>query len=170
MEIHHIAALVLAGLACVTDLRTRRIPNVLTFGAPLLAVGFSAVTDGWAGVGSALAGWTVGCALFLPMFALRILGSGDVKFLAALGAWLGPLPVAFVGIYGAIASGVILLAVSADTGHRRTALSNLRAVPIVWQTAGVRMVPELGFGHASATRTAHTVPVLTGLAVMLWLR
>ena len=81
----------LVGLAaCVTDFRSRRIPNVLTFGASAAAVVFSGVTNGWAGLGWALAGWGVGCALFLPWFLLGGMGAGDVKLLAALGAWAGP--------------------------------------------------------------------------------
>ena len=35
MNSAHIVGLTIASLACVTDLRTRRIPNVLTFGAAL---------------------------------------------------------------------------------------------------------------------------------------
>jgi len=33
MNATHIVSLTIASIACVTDLRTRRIPNVLTFGA-----------------------------------------------------------------------------------------------------------------------------------------
>ena len=169
MEIHNVAALIVAGLACATDLRTRRIPNVLTYSAPLAAIGFSAATAGWAGVGSALAGWAVGFALFFPLFALRGLGAGDVKLLAALGAWLGPMPVAVVGIYAAIAGGVIALAVSFHTGYLRTAFGNIGALLMFWKTVGLRPAPELTLEDASGPRLAYAVPVLTGLMVMLWL-
>lgn len=170
MDIQSFAALLVAGLACATDLRTRRIPNVLTFGAPIAAVAFAAATAGWAGVGSALAGWAVGCALFFPLFALRGLGAGDVKLLAALGAWLGPAPVALVGIYAAIAGGVIALVVSFHTGYLRTAFRNIGALLMFWKTVGLRPAPELTLESASGPRLAYAVPVFTGLMVMLWLQ
>ena len=85
------AAILFVGVAaCVTDYRSRRIPNVLTFGASLAAVLFFWFTAGLAGIVTSAEGWIVGCLLFLPWFALGGMGGGDVKLLAALGAWAGP--------------------------------------------------------------------------------
>ena len=56
--------------------------------------------------GHSVGGWMLGAALFFPMFALRGMGAGDVKLLAAVGAWLGPLPVVSVALITAIAGGV----------------------------------------------------------------
>jgi prepilin peptidase CpaA len=84
------AVLLVGATACVTDLRSRRIPNVLTFGASAAAVLFLGVSAGWAGVLWSLEGWAVGCLFFLPWFLLGGMGAGDVKLLAALGAWVGP--------------------------------------------------------------------------------
>jgi prepilin peptidase CpaA len=88
MAAPHVIALVVALVGCVTDLRTRRIPNALTFSAAATAVVFHGIDAGLAGIGHSLAGLAVGLALFLPLFALRGLGGGDVKLLAALGAWM----------------------------------------------------------------------------------
>ena len=81
----------------MTDIRTRRIPNVLTFGATIAALVFHGSTAGTSGLATSVGGWMVGAALFLPVFALRGMGAGDVKLLAAVGAWLGPLPVVVGG-------------------------------------------------------------------------
>jgi len=88
---------ILLTLACFTDLRTRRIPNVLTFSAAAGALLFHLATGGWSAAGSSLAGLFLGALLFFPMFALRGMGAGDVKLLAAIGAWLGPGQVATWG-------------------------------------------------------------------------
>ena len=45
----HIAALLVALIACAFDLRTRRIPNWLTFGSAAFALGFRFVAGGWSG-------------------------------------------------------------------------------------------------------------------------
>ena len=75
--------------AAIFDLRTRRIPNIIT--GPLLAAGFlyAALNGGLEGfVGSAAA-----CVLLALPFVLMFLfaggGAGDAKFMGAIGAWLG---------------------------------------------------------------------------------
>ena len=56
---------------------------------------------------SGVGGWLLGAALFFPMFALRGMGAGDVKLLAAVGAWLGPAQVVWWRSDTSIAGGVL---------------------------------------------------------------
>ncbi len=112
-------------IACVTDVRSRRIPNVLTLGGAAAALVFHAVTAGGAGVGAATIGWLVGTAVFLPFFLLGGMGAGDVKLMAALGAWLGPAEAFAIAIYASLAGGVLALGVALATGYLRTALRNV---------------------------------------------
>src|SRR3954471_18021179 len=94
----HIFMGALLTLACISDLRTRRIPNVLTFSAAGGALLFHLVSGGWNAAGWSLAGYGAGLLLFFPLFALRGMGAGDVKLLAAVGAWLGPAQVAVAAV------------------------------------------------------------------------
>ena len=96
----------------VFDVRTRRIPNWLTFGAALAALAYAAFDAGLPGVGTAAAGWIAGAALFFPFFALGGMGAGDVKLLAALAAWLGPSESVWLAIFAAMAGGVLGLCVA----------------------------------------------------------
>src|SRR4029077_1547550 len=66
----HIVGLTVASLACVTDLRTRRIPNVLTFGAALAGLLYQLVSGGIDGLGDGALGWLVGAVIFILPFAL----------------------------------------------------------------------------------------------------
>src|SRR6187549_3608277 len=125
MTMYQNAAIAVAIGAAVCDLSTRRIPNVLTFGAALAALVVRGYADGWSGAGSSLAGWLVGVACFFPFFALGGMGAGDVKLLGALGAWLGPMPVVWVALYGSIAGGVIAIVVAMWSGYLRRALANV---------------------------------------------
>src|SRR5262245_28945235 len=109
--------------ACVTDLRSRRIPNVLTFGAAGAALVYGAMTGGWTGLGNAALGWLIGALAFIVPFALGGLGGGDVKLLAAIGAWLGPAGAIWVALYAGVAGGVMAIGVALATGYLRRAVS-----------------------------------------------
>lgn len=86
------AAALVAGVAVVTDLRSRRIPNLLTLPVLCGALVLRLLLCGWAGSGglaSGLAGAFVAFAAFLLPALLRGLGMGDLKLMTAIGALLG---------------------------------------------------------------------------------
>jgi prepilin peptidase CpaA len=57
----------------------------------LSGIGAAVVNTGWhTSVASAFAGVGIGLAIWLPFYALRMIGAGDAKFFAAACAWLGP--------------------------------------------------------------------------------
>src|SRR5262245_53938138 len=125
MRTRETAVVVICIVACAIDLRTRRIPNLLTFGGAALAVAYSVWASGVSGLVESLGGWAVGCALFLPMFLLGGMGAGDVKLAACLGAWLGPLSAVWIALYSAIAGGAMAVAVALGTGYFKQAVGNV---------------------------------------------
>ena len=166
----HWAALAVAVVACITDLRTRRIPNALTLGAAVAALMFHVIADGGSGVFASAGGWLTGVALFFPLFALGGLGAGDVKLLGALGAWLGVPSVLLVAMYSAIAGGLCGVVVAFANGYLRTALHNLAYLLWCWRTVGIKPVEGFTLEHGNGPRLAYAVPMLTGLLVTLWVR
>src|SRR4051794_7207358 len=81
------------GLCALIDYRTQRIPIWLTMSAAMLGLIYSVFAPGGIGISWSLAGFAVGMALLIVPWLLGGGGMGDVKMLAALGAWLGPLGV-----------------------------------------------------------------------------
>lgn len=161
--------LLISVAACVTDLRTRRIPNVITFSAAAAGLLFQIWNDGASGALLAGGGWLTGLAIFLPFFALGGMGGGDVKLLAALGTWLGAYETLYLALYSAVAGGALALVVALGRGYLRTALANLAAMLRFWQVAGFRPVPDLTLDSPTAPRLAYAVPMLVGTVVTLWL-
>ena len=49
----------------------------------------------------------IGFALWIPFYALRMLGAGDVKLFAAAGCWLAPSHVFGAALLSALAGGVL---------------------------------------------------------------
>ena len=161
-------ALTTAALACITDLRSRRIPNWLTAGSALAALVAFTLTAGGQGLGRSIGGCLLGLALFFPLFALRGLGGGDVKLLGAIGAWVGPAAIFWVALYTAIAGGILAVAVALGYGYLRQAIANLRLMLTHWRVAGVTPVDGLTLETSRAPRLTYAVPILTGLVVALW--
>ena len=164
-----IAVVAVAVLAAASDLRSRRLPNALTFGAAIVGMAVHAALAGWSGLAFALGGWALGMAVFFPVYALGGMGAGDVKLLAAFGAWLGPMGALWTALYGAIAGGVLALVVSLARGYTRTAFINLRALLTSWFYGGVRPVDGMTLGTSRGPRLPYAVPLAAGAMVTLWL-
>ena len=158
----------LLALACISDLRTRRIPNVLTFSAAALALLFHLVTGGFPALGWSVAGWIVGALLFLPIFALRGMGGGDVKLLAAVGAWLGPTQVAIVALATSVAGGAIAIVVALGYGYLKQAFSNLYLLLMHWRVVGVRPLEQITLRGTKGPRLAYAIPIAIGTVVTIW--
>jgi prepilin peptidase CpaA len=98
--------------AAAVDLRTRRVPNWLTFGTAALGITMAMTHLDGVGVAGALEGLLVGLLLMLPGHVIGRTGAGDVKLLAALGTLLGPRSIAMAFLYTAIAGGGIAVLVA----------------------------------------------------------
>jgi prepilin peptidase CpaA len=100
-------ALILACTAAAWfDVRERRIPNALTLGALAVAIIIRA-TAGIEVVGAGLLGALVGFSVALPFFLVGGLGGGDLKLIAAIGAFLGPGRLFFALLITALVGGVM---------------------------------------------------------------
>jgi len=165
----HLMALAIVAIACVTDLRTRRIPNSLTLGGAGLALAYAVFAGGTSGLLGSLAGWATGLAIFLPVFVLGGLGAGDVKLMACLGAWLGMSLALWTAAYAALAGGVAAIVVALATGYMRAAVDNLYLLLSHFRVVGVRPHPELTLERGKGPRLPYALPIAAGAVAAMWL-
>jgi prepilin peptidase CpaA len=170
METAHIVVLGVVLTAAVIDVRTHRIPNILTFGSAAVALVYHAWAGGAQGLGASAGGWAIGVALFLPMFLLRGMGGGDVKLLGAVGAWLGPMGVLYAGLYSVLAGGVLALVVGGMHGYLGKAFSNIWGLLGLWRTAGIQPLPGLTIEDSVGPRLAYGVAIAAGTLTTIWLK
>jgi prepilin peptidase CpaA len=157
-------------LAVASDVRSRRIPNRLVLACAALGllcqVGvffsgeFFMNYFGASSLGSALLGGLSGLGLFLPLYALGLLGAGDVKLLAAIGLWLGTEHLLYAALWTLFAGGALAVAWSAGTGTLRQVLSNVRDMLL-----GSYMSVSGGGGVSiAATRASARLPYAVAIA------
>jgi prepilin peptidase CpaA len=118
-------------LACTvavwSDLRTRRLPNWLTVGTLLVAIGFRALPGGpevWPGIASAALAFAFG----FPFFLAGGLGGGDVKLMAALAAFLDPGKLSVAMLVMAFTGALMALVSSARKKLLAPTLANLHVL------------------------------------------
>jgi prepilin peptidase CpaA len=132
-------------VAAVIDARQRRIPNWLTFG--LMAAGIArAAMLGSQDFSHAMLGILVGGAIPLALYMISAVGGGDVKLLAAIGAWVGPGPAILVFMVQAVLG--LFIVIAQALAQRRTGLLLRNSALIVANFAGVS---ELGLQNAVDT-------------------
>lgn len=163
-------AVLLAG-AVATDLRQGRIPNSLIVCGLLLGCAAGAWRAGWTGLGTSGAGALAGLAILLPFFALRLVGAGDAKLLAVVGAFTGPRALLPICLFTFLAGGVLAAWALCGDGKLATARHNLRTVLVglgLW-LQGMPTAPG-DMGIRSAARLPYSVAIAAGVAVWLLIR
>jgi prepilin peptidase CpaA len=132
-----LAALLLCSAMTVdADVRESRIPNVHvllamvtglllnTLGPDNGAEGMLSDFPGALGLFKSLAGLSLGMLLLLPLYAIGVMGAGDVKWMGALGSFVGPHELLGLLLAVFLAGGVLSVVRMLQKGH---ALAVLRS-------------------------------------------
>lgn len=150
-------------IVALVDLRTHRIPNVLSATAAALGLALQVSLNGAPGVLAALTGAAVGLGMFLPFYVLRAFGAGDVKAMATVGIFLGAqlalLATALTLVAGAII-GVVVLLLSPGATPALYRIAGVAAAPISSLRRGQSTVSQarrFAYGGAIAIGTFATL-------------
>lgn len=162
-----VGLVLVAAPAAWCDVRERRVPNAVTMGGLLLGLALAGIMAGLAGLAAAAVGAALGLLVGLPVFLLGGLGGGDVKLLAAVGAFLGPgrLPLALLAI--ALTGGIMAAVEVVRRGAVRQTVLNLWAIVMSigpgsfgrWRTRGA------GGALTVDAASAVTIPYAVAIAI-----
>jgi prepilin peptidase CpaA len=144
-------AILASVIAGVTDALRFKVYNKLTF--PLAAGGlaYHSLSGGRDGFFLAAAGLAVGLAVLLVPYQLGALGAGDVKFFAAVSAWLGLAPMFTILTSACIATGLYSLVVLLRRDGARGVGRNLYLSFAELATIGVRTTAKPSVQQVLAT-------------------
>ena len=110
---------VMLAVAAAIDIRSRRIPNALTGLLAFTGLMQSFTAGHTVSPWLSILGLLSGAGLLLALFAIGAVGGGDLKLLAAAGAWLGPKLVFQVFLLEAVLGMLLVLISCAIHGRLR---------------------------------------------------
>lgn len=121
---------VLLVMASLSDYHTYKIPNWLTAGGIAFALIYNSAVPFYRDHGFlwALGGMMIGFLIMLPCYALRIMGAGDVKLMAMIGAFLGVTDTVHAVVYSFVAGGIAALLFAIRTKALARMLGNVKGV------------------------------------------
>ncbi len=152
----------MACLGAVTDIRSARIPNRLTYSALVAALVLRTAVLGWSGLKSGAAGMLVAGGLFCFLFLLGAMGGGDMKLMAAVGAWVGSTQVVTLILVAALAGGVLAIASMIFRNRVAQTLWNTAQLICYSFTSGLRPHPDFNVRSPGSTRVPYGVAIAVG--------
>ena len=156
-------ACALAGAS--TDLRDRRIPNLLTLPSILFGLLLHFFIDGWRGMGnSALAGLIAG-VIFLIFWLAGGMGAGDVKLITAVACIAGLSHVVYLLILTALAGGVMAIGLALWRGRLKDTIMNMVALAVHHRFEGLKPHPHLNVGNKQTLRLPYALAIAAGSAM-----
>jgi prepilin peptidase CpaA len=120
-------AFALGCLAAFDDLRRNAVSNWINAGALLAGLLYHGISSGWAGLGLAALGASLGFLVFLVFYWLGAMGGGDVKLMAAFGALLGPSGILLAALLAA-PIGALIAAACLAWNRRRSSIPYAPAI------------------------------------------
>jgi prepilin peptidase CpaA len=160
----------LVAQAGITDLAVRKIPNVLVLTGFVLALILQLLHGAhWTPVVAWMAGALAGFFLFLPLYVLGGMAAGDVKLMAMVGAFVGPLAALEIGLLVFLIGGVMALAMMAYSGRLRDGWRNLLTLcrPPLMCMLGVPLLPEPLPHGASVGDMPYGLAIATGTLLLI---
>ena len=174
LPILKLTLLAIAMIGVWADLRTRRIPNWLNVSGVILGFGLNTLFLHWGGFKLAATGLGLALLIYLPLYLIRAMGAGDVKFMAAIGAFIGPENWLTVFLTTAILGGVASLCLVVARNRLQVTLGNLSTISneLLHGRMPFRKDPSLDVHDQRALGLPHgtVIAIAVGIFLVFWYR
>jgi prepilin peptidase CpaA len=166
--VYSCSALACALAGASTDIKSRRIPNVLTASSFCLGIAMHLAFDGWQGTLSSLAAASIAGVIFFLFFIAGGMGGGDVKLMTAVACLAGLPNTANLLIFTSIAGGVMALGLALMRGALKRTLFNMIELVNHHRQEGLTPHPELNASNAATLRLPYGVAIAAGCLITLF--
>jgi prepilin peptidase CpaA len=170
-----VTATACAIVGAVCDVRSRRIPNVITLPAFVLGLLLHLLIGGWKQLlYSLLAG--VACGLiFLVFYIAGGMGAGDVKLMMAVGCIAGGAhgvyfnTVAYIMVLTALCGGVMAVCLALFRGRLGQTLMNVGELVSHHASMGLQPHPDLNLKNTRTLRLPYALAIAGGCLLTLFI-
>jgi len=160
------AASACALVASVFDVRSRRIPNFITFPAFGFGLVLHLVLGGWRQLLSALAAGIICGLVFFLFYVAGGMGAGDVKLI--MGCIAGLSHIAYILVLTAISGGIMAVVLALVRGKFQETLLNVGEIASHHRQAGLQPHPDLNLDNAKTLRLPYALAIASGTVLTLY--
>ena len=161
-SVYLFCAVLCASAGAVFDVRTRRIPNLLTAYSVVFGLLLHLDLAGWKATGMSAVAGLAGGAIFLLFFVAGGMGAGDVKLMAAVSCIAGFGHLAEFFLATVLAGGVFAVALAAARGRLKSTLVNVGTLVMHHGANGLLPHPELNVQHSGTLRLPYGLAIACG--------
>jgi prepilin peptidase CpaA len=159
------AALLCAATGAACDIRTRRIPNLLTGPSILLGLLLHLALGGPRQLGWSAAAGLIGGGIFLVFHLAGGMGAGDVKLMTAVACLAGYHSVLELLVATAIMGGVFAIVLAASRGKLKETFGNTAALVAHHRREGLKPHPALNLENTRTLRLPYGVAIAAGCLI-----
>lgn len=157
-----ICALAIAMAGALFDVRSKRVPNWLTYSGILLALAARLSFTGFYGFESGVESAIVGGGAMLLLFFAGGVGGGDVKLMAAVCAWAGAAQVIVLMLASAISGGVLAAGALIVTHSVGRTLRNSGELVLHHMASGIQPHPTINVYQPGTLRVPFGLAIAMG--------
>ena len=152
----------------VFDVKSRRIPNFITFPSILLGLVLHLALGGWRQLLSSLGAGLICGVVFLLFYIAGGMGAGDVKLMTAVGCIAGMPHVAYLLVLTALSGGVMAVALALAHGRLQQTITNVGALATHHSHEGLQPHPDLNLSNHSTLRLPYALAIAGGSLLTLY--
>jgi prepilin peptidase CpaA len=162
------SASVCAVIAAAFDIKSRRVPNLLTGPAFMAALSLHLAFGGWHSLLNALAAGFICGVIFFIFYIAGGMGAGDVKLMAVAGCFAGLAATPMLLIFTTLAGGVMAVGLAFMRGRLRETLFNVGAIAKHHAQRGLQPHPEINVRNHNQLRLPYAVAIAVGCLLTEW--
>ncbi len=152
----------------VFDVKSRRIPNFITFPSIILGLAMHLAFGGWKQLFTALAAGLICGVVFLLFYIAGGMGAGDVKLMAAVGCIAGMPHVSYLLVLTALSGGGMAVALALARGQFRQTVMNVGALATHHSHEGLQPHPDLNLSNQATLRLPYALAIAGGSLLTLY--
>jgi prepilin peptidase CpaA len=149
-------------IAAVFDVKSRRVPNLLSGPALIIAFGLHLSLDGWHGLFNAIGAALICGIIFFIFYLAGGMGAGDVKLIAAAGGFMGLSAVPSLLVFTSLTGGLMAVALIYWRGRLRETLTNVTEILSHHMQQGLTPHPEIHVRSSYQLRLPYAVAIACG--------